>query len=86
MNNAILIDLTYDALVKTANELQVQRNLSTSDMENILCRVLNDFKTRKSIEYANDIISLTYALQEKDKMLAQYKESEVKEERHGESV
>lgn len=62
-----LIDYTYAGMSEIMQQLMTDRQLSATDMEIVLDRLINDIRKKKEIEYSTAIIELTAKVQQYEK-------------------
>ena len=76
VSRAVVIDLSANTVVSFLSKLQKERNLSSDEMEMVVTKALNEVKSVKELDYANQILELTYKIQQLEKS----EKEEVKDE------
>lgn len=67
MVKTAVIELLYNMLSNQINQAQRQNNLTNAEMQAIIERILNDFKSVRLIESADEILKLSQKIEALEK-------------------
>lgn len=67
LSHQALIDYTYAGMLEVVNDMMEKRQLTASDMEEILEKLNVEVQKKKAIDYALAMVSLTAKIQQFEK-------------------